>query len=283
MDHLVYLLLCLFFTLCYTAGYDDDLYALYSENELLTYNGKRHIWSKNLLYELQDYYNSPKQGKKTPNIPLEKPKWKRFDLLGPVLGCPKLKSYGRGDSEKRFCGDLNKTKDCVVLSIGSACAWDFEQAIYAQTSCRVETFDCTVNCKVPVGIEDRVHFHHRCMGSREQSRASNHFYDYEAILGYLGMKKPPTFLKMDIEGYEYEVMRSIMELDDQDMYPEQIAMEIHYKTQVSNGLGWSYRYLTAGELAVFSETLWEYGDYALLDRHDNTRCPHCTEVLLGRI
>ena len=51
------------------------------------------------------------------------------------------------EQEKHACGLstlFSKEKECVVVSIGSQNLWVFEEAIYQNTSCRIEVFDCTV-------------------------------------------------------------------------------------------------------------------------------------------
>ena len=47
-------------------------------------------------------------------------------------------------------------------------------------------------------------------------------------------------------------------------------------------LPWFGRYKSAGEIALFMDSLYRRGGYHLTDRHDNSFCQHCTEVLLTR-
>ena len=42
------------------------------------------------------------------------------------------------------------------------------------------------------------------------------------------------------------------------------------------------RYKSAGEVALFMDSLYRRGGYYLTDRHDNPYCQHCTEVVLTR-
>merc|ERR1712007_115504 len=76
--------------------------------------------------------------------------WERYNFFGPVFGlCPssQLQSFATGDEEKRVCDISLLTKlsrgTCEIISLGSAGQWNFEQSIFARTSCRVHTFDCT--------------------------------------------------------------------------------------------------------------------------------------------
>ncbi len=91
---------------------------------------------------------------------------------------------------------------------------------------------------------------------------------------------PPLYLKMDIEGYEYQVLRSI--IDDGFLMPTQIAFELHYATGMK-GLPWKGRSKSSGEIATFMEYLHHQGGYFLLDRNDNIRCNACTELLVSRL
>ena len=64
----------------------------------------------------------------------------------------------------------------------------------------------------------------------------------------------PHYLKMDIEGFEYSVIRSI--LRSKTMMPDQIALEIHYRTSPgdkapSSVLNWSNRRKDLGEILAF--------------------------------
>ena len=87
--------------------------------------------------------------------------------------------------------------------------------------------------------------------------------------------KAPLYLKMDIEGYEYGVLKSIIE--DSLLMPMQIAVELHHHEcpPVPNGKG-------AIELALFMEYLYTKGGYFLIDRKDNPLCDSCSEILLSR-
>jgi len=198
-----------------------------------------------------------------------------------MLPCPALEEYGKGDEEKRYCGTLDGKPDCVVFSVGSANAWGFEKEVHRRTACEVYTFDCTVEGHVPPDIGDRVHFYPICLGSTEQASQNENYMSYDSLVRFVNMTRAPMLLKMDIEGYEYDAVKAI--LDSGSFLPEQIAMEVHYKTFFMYMLSWSEREISGGELAAFSEYLWNYGCYAILDRRDNPRCPHCTEILLGRI
>jgi len=79
---------------------------------------------------------------------------------------------------------------------------------------------------------------------------------------------------MDIEGYEYAIMANM--LQSNHLIPDQISVELHIKTSAPFACD------TPQGLATFMSILHGYG-YLLLDRHDNSRCQSCSEVLLGRV
>jgi hypothetical protein len=211
----------------------------------------------------------------------------RFDMLGPVAPyCPQMESYGNGDEEKRAC-DLKRLSsqvpDCVIISIGSANMWNFEEEIHDKLPhCRIETFDCTISASTlpPEPIRDRTTFHPVCIGAEDATTGDGRiFKSWRSILQSINATMAPLYLKMDIEGYEYGVLRNI--IDDGTLLPMQIAFELHYITQM--GLPWSGRHKSSAEIATFMEYLHHKGEYFMIDRHDNVLCPHCSEILISRI
>ena len=214
---------------------------------------------------------------------------RRFDMLGPVgPPCrPGLTTYGEGDSEKRVCGlgtlAAAAKGSCHVVSIGSNNQWGFEEAIFRATDCTISTFDCTLDAAVPAAIQSRTRFYKLCLGARDHvdQASGRRFVTWPSLLEAAGLTTPPTHLKMDIEGYEFPVMRSILAANV--LMPQQISMEIHFLTiQGDPTLPGSARRITAGELALFARELFDVGRYLLIDRHDNPFCGSCTEVVLKR-
>jgi hypothetical protein len=64
-----------------------------------------------------------------------------------------------------------------------------------------------------------------------------------------------------------------------DIFPEQIATELHYITQMPQ-LPWMGRDKSPGEIFQLFNYLFFQGGYVLADRHDNEACKHCSEILL---
>ena len=159
-------------------------------------------------------------------------------------GNPKRRPEG-----KLVCNpeSLFGAKDCVVVSVGCQNDYRFEEYLYRTTSCRVEVFDCTGKgrgWKVPEWIRSRVTLHDLCLGvpqwrynqtrdryqmlvapSRKQTYET---VTYHEMLAKAGLTVAPTFLKLDCEGCEVDLFRSLIDDGDTHLLPDQIAAEMHY-------------------------------------------------------
>lgn len=209
----------------------------------------------------------------------------RFNLLGPVGPMCKLplEKYGGGDLEKRACGlqQLQHSKlfsgDCVVFSVGGNNQWDFELNVAQSTDCKIHTFDCTVDGVVPNNIKSKTSFHKVCLGDKDETIDGKTFLSWESLLSAVNVSSSPTYLKMDIEGYEIPVMRSI--IDSGKDLPLQIAMELHLTKMSDNYV----RMRSSAEIMAFMNYIHDFGGYMMIDRNDNNFCPHCSELLLVRV
>ena len=200
-----------------------------------------------------------------------------FNRLGPIG--PKCKfpmeSYGLGDQEKRACGLKILEKEavhheCIVFGFGSYNQWEFEEAIFDKTICKIFTLDCFFDtATVPKRISERTTFIPVCIGGKDEilniKNKQKTFITYTTLLKRLNITHSPTFVKMDIEGYEYDVIDSM--LQGEDLLPLQIAVEIHNHHN--------------GKLPKMLDTLQSKG-YDLIDRHDNPYCDDCSEVVLAK-
>ena len=102
-----------------------------------------------------------------------------------------------------------------------------------------------------------------------------------------------TFLKIDIEGSEYDVLGSYF-TEDKPAMPFMISMELHfdgvyYGTEIyqdpkaTNTLFWpAHGPVTLAEMSLFMNHLAQLG-YAVVSRDDNPLCPHCTELTLLKV
>ena len=227
---------------------------------------------------------------------------RRFNLLGPAgPRCTStLERYGRGDDEKRACSlSARASPPCTVVSIGSNNQWGFESAIANRTGCAVHVFDCTVasNTRPPLALRSRVVFHHLCIANHtfDDAATGRSYINWQTLLRRVaGQNVPPLFLKMDVEGFEFGVMRDIL---TSGALPEQVAIELHWRTYVAAARtsGWPWRCRGSSDnmmyecevppeaISQWSDELWRRGRYMLIDRHDNPRSRYCTEVLLARM
>lgn len=251
----------------------------------------RWSWSMNLSAELSALYDLPgattfpriHQNEHDPAL-----RWThlRYHMLGPIGPvCPtRLETYGKGDGEKRACGLSAQRPPCVVISIGSNGEWEFEEDVVGRTRCTVHTFDCTVPASTapPSSIRERVRFHRQCIGATSRNVSGvGEFLAWPALLARIGASVPPSYLKLDIEGFEFDVLGAMLATAP-SLLPQQIGLEIHYKTRFRE-LPWFGRYKSAGEVGLFMDMLYRRGGYHLTDRNDNPFCKHCTEVVLARV
>eukprot|EP01036_Dinobryon_divergens_P022609 gene22609-30881_t len=206
---------------------------------------------------------------------------REFNYLGPIgpTCASEWVSYGTGDEEKRVCGGLQlhrhqhgkaiaiegrkESKSCIVYSVGSKNQYKFEEAIFNRTKCFVEIFDCTVGAFTPPAyIQSRIRTHKVCLGSKTEVVRGRQFMNWTSLNALTGLNTNPDFLKMDIEGYEYPVLHSI--IDSGENFPLQ-----------------QRRRMYPAELIAFMNYLRVFGGYYLVNRRD--ACGHCTEIVVAML
>lgn len=210
-----------------------------------------------------------------------------FDVMGPVFPdvCTKMDVFGVGDEEKRYCagGDL-ASEDCIVYSLGSNNQWTFEENVIRDTPhCRVFTFDCTVETPRPprfATFQERVTFQPLCLASTNYTRNNFLYSTFDVLVAVSGGRRP-HYLKIDIEGYEFEALAPLFsqlysrfQLTGVDLFPSQIAIEIHYVTNRFE--------LSEHVLQAFSNYVFHVGGYLIAHRRDNLMGYMATELLLVR-
>jgi len=195
--------------------------------------------------------------------------WQRYDFFGPVYDlCPpgRLEKYGIKDEEKYICdldGLIELSGRCEIISVGSRGDWNWETVIYeSRSDCYVHTFDCTGDFPVPPAISDRVKSYTFCIGSHSQGPL---YKSYEELLDIANFTKAPTYFKMDIEGFEWNVMPDLLQAGSR--LPQQIGFEIHYH-RLMEELDWMRDYKHPAEIAVFGE-MWYSAGYLPFHRRDN--------------
>jgi len=231
-------------------------------------------------------------------------------LLGPVgPPCSDLEMYGRGDERKDACGLSKAPPGCTVISLGSNGMWQFEEEVFARTPCRIETFDCTLpaGAAPPANIASRTRLHDVCASgwnrtsgaiTRRSAGRPAVFLDWASILRVADVPTAtaPAFLKMDIEGHESELLRSMLAAGAHT-WPGQIQFEYHTRVyyvrskEVARGrLGpcdntehpWYDRLATLAGSAMLFEQLWLTAGYTLVSLRPNRLASGCADVLLAR-
>lgn len=195
------------------------------------------------------------------------------------------------DGQKAVCWSdksVFDSQDCYIISIGSRNLWDAEVDIFQRTKCRIHTFDCTSEDSMPKRIRERTQFHKQCIGASSFNRSvgssdkPQEFISWPSMLKIIGKTTPPTYLKMDIEGWEYSVLRGMLR-SGSELLPEMIAMEIHARLHAkSEGLPWKIRSKEIPELTGLALMMYHKG-YRLIYIDWTTKCGHCLEVLWARV
>jgi hypothetical protein len=177
--------------------------------------------------------------------------------------CTDLTQFGKDyDEMKYFCSPPEKRSDCNVFSIGSNNTWQFEEQMFRDTNCTIHTFDCTVDGVIPPAIQSRTKFYKKCWGKSHTAPAD--YLTYQEMVHMSGAKEV-SYLKIDIEGYEWHVLNEmVMEVHfgkapEKDL-PLQMFIELHLDKD-ANGV------LSVGEKLIrFFEHLFSVGYMIMFDR-----------------
>jgi hypothetical protein len=210
--------------------------------------------------------------------------------IGPVgPGCQNLVHFGNGYETKFMCttsteqnGTVKEEEDCHLFSIGSNDQWGFEVAARSQLpQCQTHTFDCTLQNGTPrrKPKDEQVYFYDSCIGEK----AGNPKYKgYESMYNESGIQSPPRYLKMDVEGFEYQVLLDSVLASPKELWPEQIMVETHWGSRMVD-LPWVLRHRQAGEMALFYSSMFHHGGYIPVYAKNFKGCPPCMEVLLVKV
>jgi hypothetical protein len=200
------------------------------------------------------------------------------------------KSDGKGESEKYFIGTetiKRLGKNFIVYAAGIAGQPSFENYM-ADLGSTVAGFDCTDTLKP----EYKFDFYDWCLGSPQsfehsvyaegQSNQSHTFYTLRQAKEKLGHKKI-NMLKLDIEGFEWNLLQSEIIDGDEDMLPEQLLFELHTEGAnpgvVPPGVVANKR---ANEVNTLVLHLWKRG-YRLINIELNAEDPLCAELSFLRL
>jgi hypothetical protein len=250
------------------------------DEKIENFNNKEHIKNHSLSERLSD---------ETPHA--------RFEAILPVEGplCKsKLSMFGtQHDTEKPVCiADARPFEEgCNMISIGSNNQWDTELGMHKMTNCKVHTFDCSSQDTRPDAIKDRTDFYQICIGPNDETDShGRRFLSWNSTLQVAGLHHSPEYLKMDIEGFEYGVLRSLLRSKSTAL-PNQIAMEIHESTWKQPIPSMRHRpeieikdnrSKDVGDLLSFFLQMYTSG-YRLSYVDHETHCGQCLEVLWTKI
>eukprot|EP00245_Coleochaete_scutata_P018775 TRINITY_DN9942_c0_g1_i1.p1 TRINITY_DN9942_c0_g1~~TRINITY_DN9942_c0_g1_i1.p1 ORF type:complete len:169 (+),score=29.46 TRINITY_DN9942_c0_g1_i1:2-508(+) len=167
----------------------------------------------------------------------------------------------------------------MVLSIGGNNNYKFEESVLEATPCQVATFDCTVEGR---DIDRRHKFYKKCLGS--DSLASNNS-NYITITDAAQMAGAHdiALLKMDIEGYEYDILSAWKE--SMTDLPQQLCLEVHAIAPVLGERSYSRsnpKEMRLAELALFFNHMADLG-YGIVSREDNPITVMCSEFTFFRV
>jgi hypothetical protein len=177
------------------------------------------------------------------------------------------------------------SSSCEMISIGSNGEWGFENNVVASMDCIVHTFDCTVlNPSKP--STDSIHFYPYCIAAEYNKIGQQEFITYSQMVEKASLSRPPSLLKMDVEGFEFDVftqmLKDAQEKNLKHLLPQQISVELHYGTRMYD-LPWHMRLRQAGEIALFAGMMYRQGGYVLVHVKYIRGCDPCAEVLFVRV
>ena len=187
-----------------------------------------------------------------------------WDFFTPSFHCPRpVERVGRlGDGGKWVCGfdHIAKKKDCIIYSYGISDEITFEQEVLERSNCAIRMYDYTINttngkaADLVKKYEGRAKLYGLGLGEKdtdnlrtlktEMDRNGDVFID---------------ILKIDIEGGEFNVMRSILkEFSRSSHLPfAQLQIELHLVYQHGDVLNFFSKWIdaleNAGLRAFFSE------------------------------
>jgi hypothetical protein len=187
----------------------------------------------------------------------------------------------------------NKDAECHIFSIGSNDQWGFEEdvmKIFKNRRCHTHTFDCTLPGEPKLKPQnDHVHFYPYCVGSQDDTKSNNNdkittkkYLPYSELWNATGISSAPKLLKMDVEGFEFDVLISMLSHAPSSTWPEQIMMEVHWATRMVD-VEWMLRTRQSAEIAMFFDILFNVGGYMPVTRKYFRKCSTCMEILLMRV
>ena len=195
--------------------------------------------------------------------------------------CPGMLRYGgNGDGGKWFCGLHVVTAPCVIYSLGSYGEIDFEAAMSEATPCDIYTYDCYNPPADNVRLPPRVTAVKTCLGD---DGADEKFASLPTLMRRMGHKSLSA-LKMDIEGSEWKVIRSLYAVGVADwarsfsILPQEISLEVHLFNFPENEVAST----SFARVDDSWQALLNLG-YSIVSAEANPKCIGCHEYTLIRL
>lgn len=259
-------------------------------------------WRANLFSEVQALVTS--------HLPLQPTGADRYRPFEPVVTCPPSMPQTRFgieydastalvDGGKSLCAATSPShpmyKECVVYSFGSNGQYDFEEAILANTTCSVHTFDCTFAGR---SLGPRHTYHQLCLGAPDHAEQFQRISSYPQIVKELKHEGKVKILKIDVESFEWDVFSALKDTDSA-LLPDQLAVEFHYQDLRSSMTGVPRaqqqdvpvsiphlltrgRELSVQDMALMFAHLADLG-YATVYKEMNPGNPSCFEYVFLRV
>lgn len=188
------------------------------------------------------------------------------------------------------------SSECHMFSIGSNDQWGFEVDVHKKLpDCVTHTFDCTLKNNQPrkKPKSDQIRFYPYCIGGGTVTDQNNNedkgnqkkerFLPYHELWKRTNMTQPPQLLKIDVEGFEFGVIPSMLRDSPSDIWPEQIMMEVHWATRMVE-VPSMLRTRQASEISLLFGQLFTHGGYLpVKSKYFDPHCSTCLEVLLVRV
>ncbi|KAI3658367.1 hypothetical protein MP638_007484 [Amoeboaphelidium occidentale] len=130
------------------------------------------------------------------------------------------------DGGKWVCKDFFANKESItVFSVGSNGDFSYEAAVLKMQNgkAKIHTFDCTGVWEPPY---QAISFHNWCLFYKDIETGNYTTKAWGTILQELDIKRV-DLLKLDIEGYEWSILHSMLRHPKLEELPKQINLELH--------------------------------------------------------
>ena len=213
-----------------------------------------------------------------------KGRWHKSKFMCSYPG--KRRSGDDGTNHENSGTTLNGDQQCNMISVGSNREWDFEESISKETNCTTHTFDCTTAANPMKPAVDSIHYYPYCLAKEFQTVDGNEYLTYFGMTEKIGLTKAPDLLKMDVEGFEFDIFTQMLDHAEQTnskhLLPSQISTELHFSTRMYD-LDWHLRMRQTAEIAMFAGMMYNRGGYVLTHIKLYSGCPSCADVLFVRV